>query len=397
VRNARLPIVSISAVLEGVGSREDRDQPGLAALTAELIHEEARELADVRIATDTMTIQFVGESRLAETFVGRLGKMLRDPRIGEGDTARLRGIKRAEVYERAQRPRTIAAQIFDRVVFGAHPYATPADGTAESIGWLFTRDLRTFWERRYAIAPLTLIFAGDITVDVARRYARAALGDWDHRAAPFPAPPLPAYTPQLAFVDIPDAAQSIVLIGTRATAAGDPQQLAADVASAILGGGIGARLDRKLHEELALTIGASASFWRGRWAGSWAAATTFATDKTLPGVRAALDIIAGASTITADELARAKRDLLGAAQESFETNVGTVRAIERIVAQDLPRDWYATYAARLDALTLAEVQAAGQWRDLSVVIVGAWAKLGGQLGELGLPIVQYDRDGTQRP
>jgi predicted Zn-dependent peptidase len=103
------------------------------------------------------------------------------------------------------------------------------------------------------------------------------------------------------------------------------------------------------------------------------------------------------ASIRSDELTRARSNLIAAAERSFETNAGTARALERIIVQGLPTTWYATYAARLEAVTLAQVTAAATWRDLAVVIVGDWGKLAPRLGELGLPIVQYDRDGIRQP
>jgi zinc protease len=412
VTNRRLPVLAISAVVDGAGSREDRGMPGLAALTADMLDDGTRssdgaallrdlELAGthhaIRISSDSASVQLVTSSDLSRYPITLLADMLRNPRFDEADLERIRKLRLAELEQRRQRARTTAAQVFDRVTFGAHPYASPAEGHKASVAKLTAADVRAFWRRTYAPSSLTLIMAGDIDRERARSLAESSFGAWKHATTPSPAPPLGAFAPQLAFVDAPGAAQSVVLIGRRAPAAGE-QQIAADVANAIVGGGIGARLDRKLHEELALTLGASASFWRGRWAGSWAAATTFATDNTIAGIRAALEVIEQArSTIGAAELARAKSDLLAAAQQSFETSAGTARALERIVAQGLPSDWYTTYATRLAALTVADVQAAANWQDLAVVIVGDWVKLGPQVGELGMPIVQYDRDGIRQP
>jgi len=188
-----------------------------------------------------------------------------------------------------------------------------------------------------------------------------------------------------------------VLIGRRAAAAGDSHQLVDDVANAIVGGGLGARLDHELHDKLGLTLGASASYWRGRWAGSWALATTFATDKTLAGIRAALQIVDGArTTITAEEVARAKMNLLAAAQQAFDTTASTARAFERLVAQGLPLDGFASFERRLAKITVADVRAASTWQELSIVVVGDRAKLEPALGELGLPIVHYAADGTRQ-
>jgi predicted Zn-dependent peptidase len=62
-----------------------------------------------------------------------------------------------------------------------------------------------------------------------------------------------------------------------------------------------------------------------------------------------------------------------------------------MVGQGLTADWYATYARRLEAVTPAEVQsAAGKWTDLSIVVVGDWQKLRGELTSFGLPVTSYD-------
>lgn len=413
VENQRLPIVTITAVIDGAGSREDRDQPGVAALTADMLDEGAGQHAasslrqrlevtgvrhEIRIATDTASIQLVTVPGNARFVMPMLGDMLRAPRFDSADLDRIRAQRLIELAQRRQRARTVAAQVFDRVAFGAHPYALPSEGSAAIVAGLTAADLRAFWQRRYGPTALTLILVGSIAPRQALVLAESAFGSWTQAVTPSPPPPLAAFEPQLAIVDEPGAKQSVVLIGRRATPAGDPRQLAQDVANTIVGGGIGTRLDRTLHEQLALALGASASFWRGRWAGSWALATTFATDKTVTGIRAALDVVDQArTTLTAEELARAKADLLAGVQQAFDSNAGTARALERVVAQALPATWFSTYAARVQALALADVQAAADWRDLAIVIVGDRAKLGARLGELGLPIVQYDRDGTRQP
>jgi zinc protease len=400
VENHRLPLVAIKAVHGDAGSRGDSATPGLAALTLESVDEGVAASTlriEQRIATDYASIEAIATSTQLAASLAALAKMSQAPRLDDADVERVRMERGADLVQRLERPRTIAAHVFDRVVFGAHPYATPAEGTAASTIELTDAQVRVFHARAYRPSAMTLIIAGDVSVADVRARVESLFGMWREPKAPAAsAPALPAYKPQLALVDIPGAAQSVVLIGTRGDAAGARQQLAADVASSVIGGGVGARLDRELHEKLALSLGASASAWRGRWAGSWALATTFATDKTPDGIRAALAVVEDArTTITADEVARAKANLIAAAQLSFETVAGTVRALERTTAQGLPDDWFATYAKRLDAIRVDDVRAAAAaWRDLSIVVVGDASKLETALPGLGLPIVRYSRDAT---
>jgi hypothetical protein len=73
-------------------------------------------------------------------------------------------------------------------------------------------------------------------------------------------------------------------------------------------------------------------------------------------------------------------------QQSFDATVSTARALERVIVQGLPLDWHATYVKRLAAITLAQVQAASVWQDLSVVVAGDRTKLEPALRELGMPM-----------
>jgi predicted Zn-dependent peptidase len=404
----RLPLVAVSIVHAGAGSRFDADKHGLAGLTAELLDDgagqrtreqlrDALELAGARytnhIATDYATMHVVVPSAQLEPALGVVASMVTAPKLAPADVERVRRERVAEIDERRQRPRTIAAQVFDRIVFGNHPYAIPADGDPHIVSALTAGDVRAFWVHAYRPELTTIILAGDVRTADARRIVETTLGAWtpgpigSTGTAGAAARNLGSYAAQIALVDMPVARQSVVLIGKRAPAAGDRRQLVDDVASSIVGGGLDARLDRELHARLGLTLGASASYWRGRWAGSWTAAMTFSTAKTLEGIRAALRVIDETRTaIGDDELARARRDLGNGARLSFDTAASTARAIERLVVQDLPLDWYATYEKRLAAITVDEVRAASTWQELSIVVVGDRTKLEPALRELGLPM-----------
>jgi zinc protease len=409
VENSRVPIVAIKAVHASAGSRSDGATPGVAALTLGSLDEGISFGAvrvELRIATDHASMETIAATTDVAHGLASLATMSRSPKLSDSTIERVRAERGRELAQRKERPRTVAAHVFDRVVFGSHPYGNPAEGVAAAVATITASDVRAFWARAYRPSALTLIVAGDVVAAEVRRHVETAFGAWREPGATAAtttatagAPALPAYTPQLALVDVPGAAQSVVLIGTRGDAAGAPSQLAADVASSVVGGGVGARLDRELHERLALSLGASASAWRGRWAGSWALATTLSTDKTLAGIRAALAVVDDArGDITAGEVARARGNLIAAAQLSFETVAGTVRALERATAHGLPDDWYATYARRLAAIGVDDVRAAAAaWRDLSIVVVGDAATLEVPLRDLGLPLVRYSRDATVLP
>lgn len=394
VENHRLPIVAVTTVHGSAGSRDDGDHPGLAALTLDALDEPARELADaldadgarleLDIATDYAAAHLTALSDHVDAAVDALAATLRRPRLADADLARLRAEHAVELAQHRERARTVAAQVFDRLVFGAHPYAHPAEGTVDAVAALTADDVRGFWARAYGPATTTVIVVGDVTADHARRALERAFGDWRGPAAPPVAPPLPAWSPRLVYVDVPGAAETAVVIGRRVTVAPD-RRIAADVANAVLGGTAASRLDRALQ---GVAFGVGSSFWRGAWAGTWSVATAVRTDATGAAIRSTLAAIAAATQPSADELARAKARLVRGLAQAFDTTTGTARVLERLVALGLPTSELASYADRIAAVTVESAHAAVApiWTELAIVVVGDRAKLDGDLRALGLPV-----------
>jgi zinc protease len=401
VENHRMPIVGLLVVHGSAGSRADGAEHGLAALTADALVEGTS--IEAHIATDYATHALITTTARLPASLKELARMLQTPAFYDDRFGRVQQRRASELRERASRPRTIAAQVFDHVAFGDHPYAWPAGGLVDDVLRLTVDDLRTFWTNHYAPSATTIIFVGDITTNDAVSAAASAF-EWWKQPTPLPAatpPALPGAARQLAYVDVPGAEETVVIIGKRTAGAGTGDSLPADLASTIVGGSPDAYLDRRLHGELALTFGASASFWRGRWSGSWTVATTFGTAATLDGIRATLDVIArvaehGPST---GDLGIARANLLRTTEQSFDTIEGTLRAVERLVAHGLPLDHNQTLAKRVAAVTPPQINAAARiaTQDLSIVVVGDWSKLAAPLRGLGLTATAYAPNGTRLP
>ncbi len=402
VENHRMPLAGVLTIHDNAGSRADGAVHGLAALTVDSLVDGTS--IEAHIASDYATHSFITTTGQLATALQQLSSSIQSPSFSEPGFMRVRERRVQELRERATRPRTIAAQAFDREVFGTHPYAWSAGGLADDVVGVRSTDARTFWQSAYSPAATTLIIVGDISVRDAVTHAAAAFERWMPPRSGRPTqldPPLQRAFPRLAYVDMPGATESVVILGRRTAAANSRDQLAADLASSIVGGSPEAHLDRRLHRDLALTIGASASFWRGRSAGAWSAATTFRTNATLDGVRAALDVIsrAGENDPVIADIALARDNLMRSNEQSFDTIAGTLRAIERLVAQDLPLDSHATLATRAATVTPEQIRAAAResMRDLSIVVVGDWSKLEVSLRELGLPMVSQTPDGARAP
>lgn len=408
VEDDRIPIVTVVTMHHAAGSREDGAHPGLAALTADLL-DEGTELArsadlvagnlqrngarlEIDIASDYASTHLtVAADHLAGALV-HLADVLRRPRLLDRDLRRLRAARTAELAAEVNEPRTVAARAFDRLIFGAHPYALPAEGTAASVAAITAPEVRAFYERAYGPATTTIIVVGAIAPAAAQQAIDRAFGDWAVLQPPPPPPPHapPPPAPVLGFVDRPGAREAAIVVGNQVDiATGD--RLASDVANAVLGGGPGARLDAALRGALHVTSGVAASFWRGQLGSAWSVITSTPTADAPRALRTILALVEDARThdASAAEVARAKAQLARGVAGVYDTTAATARSLERLVAQERALT-FAGFAERIAAVTPTAARAAVDraWARPSVVVAGDWAVLGKELSALGLAVVQ---------
>src|SRR5262249_17973136 len=113
-------------------------------------------------------------------------------------------------------PEKLIQVAFSRIVFGAaHPFGTPAVGTAASAKGITAPDLKAFHDSQYRPSNAALIVAGDVTADAVMPMLERAFGTWQGvktsgRTLGI-APQLTARRVHL--IDKPDAAQSQIRIG----------------------------------------------------------------------------------------------------------------------------------------------------------------------------------------
>jgi predicted Zn-dependent peptidase len=411
VENHRVPLVAITALHRAAGGRSDGGA-GLAALTIAALGrgagarsaddfaaalDRAGARLDLQIATDYAATRLVALADRLPAAVDVLADAIRRPLLDDGAIAQLRAARVAELARHRAEPRIVAAQLFDRAVFGDHPYAAPAEGLADRVAALTGDDVRAFWRRAYGPNATTFVVAGDVTRDVIARELERAFGDWRGDAMLPPRSTTFDDRIALAYVVAPEAAQTIVLAGRRVAPATLDADVAADVAGFALAGDDRARLAARAGGRI---TSAAASAWRGEWSATWTVVATAPAAQTAAALHELFAQLAAirASSIDDAELAHARGELTRGIAQTFDTDASAARALERIVARGLPIDHYAAYVARLAALTPAAVRAAiaERWTNLSVVVVGDRAHVADVARELGdtVPIALYDGSGA---
>ena len=188
-------------------------------------------------------------------------------------------------------PDYLAGVVFERLVYGAHPYGRPDSGTPASLAAITRDDLVAFHKAWFGAnnAILADRRRRDRRRGVRRRRARVRqLGARPPSAAARAEEP-PAPTRRLVIIDRPGAVQTEIRVGNTALPRKHPDYLALDLAVKILGGEGGNRLHRVLRSDRGLTYGASADMNALKDAGTIVADTDTRSETTGEALRLIVD------------------------------------------------------------------------------------------------------------
>jgi len=390
----KLPLITAVALVEAGATQEPEGKEGIATLTAQMLLEGAAGLdgaaladrferigasveayADWDVAAVTLSAL---SSRLPES-LALVRDLLRSPTFPKREVARLREERLAELLQQLAEPRGLADEQFSHAVYESRArYSMPADGTTTTVGALTVDDVRAFYDARYKPSAVTLIFAGDVTMDQVVSLVEPLFGDWrgeptsDRRSAPDAARP----GRLLRVVAKSDAPQSEVRVGHVGVPRNTPGYFNMVVMNAVLGGLFSSRINLNLREAHGYTYGAFSAFdWR-RGAGPFVVSTAVKSDVTSDAVREILGEIERMQReeIGEDELTLATSYLDGVFPIRYETTGAIAGALASLIIHGLPEDYYDRYRERVRGVTTSDVMRAAQEHlhpdRLRVVVVG---------------------------
>ena len=387
-----VPVAHVALVVKSGAGRDPDRRFGLASFTAEMLDEGAGRRGALEIAD---AVELLGASlSTSSSFdaasidlhvpVARLGDglpLMADvalrPTFPDNEVQRVREELLTSLIQAQDNPRTLVAHAFLRLVYGPrHRYGTPAIGTAASLKGFTTADLRQFHSSTYVPSNAVVIVTGDVTADVLPIVERA-FGAWKAAVAPPASVGTATASPerQVYLVDKPGAAQSEIRIGTIGVPRSTPDYFALRVLNTVLGESFTSRLNTNLREQHGYAYGAGSAFDMRAAAGPFYAAAGVQTDKTAEALTEFFkELEAIRQPIPAEELDRAKGYVAAQLPRSFETTGGLAQSLRQVFIYDLPDDYYATFTAKVLAVTPGDAQRAAQrYIDparLTIVIVG---------------------------
>ena len=394
VSNSELPAVSVRLVLTAAGSANDpAGKPGVASLTADMLAQGTTRRSAQQIAA---AIDFVGgtlnASAGSDSSSVDLTVVKKDLDAGMelmADVVRNAAFQDEELNRRRQQLLSglqvqyadagyLANIVFDRAIFGSHPYGLPGSGTPQSVRAITRADLAQFRDSHYVPTQAMLAFAGDITPEAAFAAAEKHFGPWARKEAAAAAVPTPQFGSgvRITLIDKPDAVQTEIRVGRGGIARNHPEYIPLLVTNRVFGGGFNSRLSVEVRQKKGLTYGAYSGFEANKAGGSFSASTSTRTEATVEATKLMVDLIAKMATgeVTAAELDFARDYIVGVFPLQSETPGQVAARVLTMQEYGLAPDYYDTYREKVAATGPADVKrVAAQFfntNNLEIVLSG---------------------------
>ena len=264
-----LPMIDLRLVFDA-GSARDNGNYGVALLTNGLLSEgaagqDAQQLAE---QFETVGAQFsngalkdmawlnlrsLRDDKYLQPALTTLKNILIKPNFSE--LAFNREIERLKIAVKAskQSPAAIAEEAFYKALYGDHPYASPAEGTEDSLAKIKLADLNVFYKQYYSAQNAVVSIVGDLDRQQAEKLVENLTQNLPVGRRAKKIPNVQALTQSKTIrIDFPSR-QSHILVGQTGTYRGDKDYFTLYVANHPFGGsGFASRLVDEVREKRGL-------------------------------------------------------------------------------------------------------------------------------------------------
>ena len=252
----------------------------------------------------------------------------------------------------------------------------------------------------------TIVIVGDVTVADARDAVAIAFGGWERGGTTVTsiAPPTPVAAPTAIYLkDSPGLAQTFVAAGFALPGRDHADTPAIEALSALVGDAgfaAGSRLYTAFRAErgLSYAIGVTQTTRPIPETAPLIATLTVtpaSVDTAVVLMRRVLGDLQGARPPSQSELEFAKRGLIGRAPAEMERLDVVASNVASSILDRLPPKYLESWAGRINAITLPEVQAAAaKYIDpdhMAIVVVGDRSKIEAPLRATGIPVVIIEK------
>ena len=369
----RLPIIAMSAVFRSGLLAETPEVNGITRLTAKSLLKgtktrTAAQIADQleavggEIAVQAGNNSFAVNVHVTQPDLALAADILADVLLNATMSAqaveREKEIQLAKIKEADEQPVSVARNILRKALFPGHPFALRSLGSAESVSRLSSDDLVAFRDR-YVVARngVVAVFGNVKAADVKELFEQKLGAMPPGELALTDAPTTPRLAKSKTVQAERDKAQAVLMLGYRGADVSDPDRYVLqliDEASSDMG----SRLFIRIREQMGLAYFVGAGQMQGLVPGLFAFYLGTDPERLEEVTAAFLDEVRelSANGLTREELARAKKKLIGQQQIANQSNdtFAYVSALDEIYG--LGFDRYKELEPKVNAVTSADIK-----------------------------------------
>ena len=372
-----VPLIGVSAMLDGGAARDPAERHGLASLYADMLSKgaggrdtaafaEAIESVGGRLTAyaDLESITVAGNflARDTELMIELIADMLVRPTldVDEFDKLKARAVNLATAAKDAD-PGQLMPSYANAWLFGDHPYGNPVSGSEASLAAITHADILEYHAAATGGDRLVISVSGDIDADQVEAGLREAFGDWraaGSELAAISAPEVIAGRGVL-LIDKPGATQTYFWVGNRGVAIDFAERADLDIANTLFGGRFTSMLNKALRVESGLTYGARSVLERPSQPGTVSIRSYTATPTTTEAIDLALSLLdrLHAERFDDDSITSARNYVQGLYPMLLETAPQLAAEFARLEHYGLSADYVNGYSAALDAVTIESAAA----------------------------------------
>lgn len=388
-----LPIIDLQLTFDA-GSARDNSKDGVALLTNALLSEGAGSLNAQQIAEQfeglgaqfgndsqrdmaTLTLRSLSEEKVLNAALETLALVLTKPTFPADAFERERKRLLVGIEQRKQSPGDLADVAFYKNLFNSHPYATQPSGIENTVKALVVDDLKSFYQQYYVASNLVIAIVGNVDRKQAEQIANNLVKDLPKGSTAAPIPAVTALDKSEVIKIEHPSTQTHVLMGQPGVKRGDPDYYALYVGNHILGGnGLVSRLSDEIREKRGLAYSSYSFFMPMREFGPFQIGLQTRNDQTEEALKVVDSLLKDfvEKGPTEAELTASKKNITGGFPLRIASNKNILGYVAMIGFYGLPLDYLDTFNARVESLTIADVQDAFKRRvdpeKMVTVLVG---------------------------
>jgi len=411
VKNTKLPRVTFSLILDKDPLFEG-DKAGLTGFVGQMMMAGTKNKTKEQLDEE---VDFIGASLNAgstslygsslkkhqDKILQLMSDVLYNPVFPEAELEKLKKQALTNLASSKDNPDAISGRLTSSLVYGRdHPYGE--DATEATINNITVKDVKNYYSTYFRPNIAYMAIVGDISKAEAEKLVKQYFGKWEKGQVPSKniGKPSAPESNKVAIVDRSASVQSVISVTHPVQLhISDKDYLDTRVLNYVLGGGSSSRLFMNLREDKGYTYGAYSSIGSDKHITSFSAGASVRSEVTDSAVYEIIHEIRNIvdNGITQKELDAAKANLSGGFGRSLESPSTIASFAISTERYNLPKDFYATYLQRLNAITVEDVNAAAKKylkpENMYITVVGNGTMIKDGLAQFG-DIKLYDNMGN---